>query len=85
MKIDLYSKPNCPQCVQAKAFLEARGVQFDVFMLDIGQEKQEGVTYVTREHVLEEFPGARMMPLIRVFSHGEAANVSFNELKQMLA
>ena len=55
MTLKVYSKPNCPQCQQAKALLEAKGVGHVILML--------GVDY-TREELLAIAPGARTVPQI---------------------
>ncbi len=60
----VYSKPNCPQCDQAKALLTAKGIEFRTVVLDVGQPREEGVTYIDRNALITLIPGARMMPQI---------------------
>lgn len=60
----VFSKPACPFCDQAKALLTAKGLPYQEFILDVGQEKMPGKTYVPRDQVLNTFPGARTMPQI---------------------
>ncbi len=55
MTLKVYSKPNCPQCQQAKALLEATGIQYETLML--------GTDY-NREELLTIAPGARTVPQI---------------------
>ncbi len=60
----VYSKPQCPFCDQAKALLESKGVPFAVVNLDIGQQKEEGKLYISRDELLAKIPTARTMPQI---------------------
>lgn len=79
----VYSKPQCTFCDQAKALLKANQLPFREFMLDVGQEKSAGNTYVSREDVLMEFPGARTMPQIALEVDGHRRIIGgFSELKQ---
>ena len=55
MTLKVYSKPNCPQCQQAKALLEAKWIQYETLML--------GTDY-SREELLTIAPGARTVPQI---------------------
>lgn len=51
----VWSKPNCPQCDQAKALLKAQGIDFE--------ERRIGTNW-TREQLLEAVPTARTVPQI---------------------
>lgn len=55
--IEIYGKPACPHCDQAKRLCEQRELEYKYFQLD---------TDFTREDVLEMFPGARTFPQIKV-------------------
>ena len=55
--IEIWGKPQCPFCEQAKRLCEARGLKYTY--------KQLGVDF-EREEVLESFPGARTFPQIRI-------------------
>jgi glutaredoxin len=55
MKAIVWSKDACPFCVQAKALLEARGIEF---------EERNVSTDWTREQLLEAVPNARTLPQI---------------------
>ena len=68
--IEIYGKDACPFCVQAKQLCEMKGV--DYIYKNLGQD-------FTREQVLEEFPGARTFPQIRV--NGTAIG-GFTELQK---
>lgn len=57
MKVEIYSKPQCPYCVQAKALAEREGHELTYKMLDED---------FNREQLMETFPGARTFPQIIV-------------------
>lgn len=57
MKVEIYSKPQCPFCVQAKALAEREGHELTYKMLDEDFD---------RESLMETFPGARTFPQIIV-------------------
>jgi glutaredoxin len=54
-KAIIWSKENCPFCVQAKALLELKGIEFE--------ERNINKDY-TREQLLEAVPNARTVPQI---------------------
>ena len=55
MKAIVWSKNACPFCVQAKALLELRGIEY---------EERNVSTDWTREQLLEAVPDARTLPQI---------------------
>jgi glutaredoxin 3 len=55
MKAVVWSKDACPFCVQAKALLESRGIEFE--------ERNISKDW-TREQLLEAVPNARTLPQI---------------------
>jgi len=55
MKAVVWSKDACPFCVQAKALLEARGIEYE--------ERNVSQDW-TREQLLEAVPNARTLPQI---------------------
>lgn len=55
MKATVWSKDACPFCVQAKALLESRGIEFE--------ERNVSADW-TREQLLEAVPTARTLPQI---------------------
>ena len=67
--IEIWGKPHCPFCDQAKNLCEMKGAEYTY---------KELATHFSREDVLEEFPGARTFPQIKV--DGVAIG-GFNELK----
>lgn len=82
----VYSKPQCTFCDQAKALLTAKNMPYQEFVLDVGQMKTDGVTYVERSEVLEKFPGARTMPQIALVKDGNFQPIGgFTELRSMLS
>ena len=57
MKVEIYSKPACPFCLQAKNLAEQKGYEYTYKMLDED---------FTREELMEKFPTARTFPQIVV-------------------
>jgi len=55
--IEIWGKPACPHCEQAKRFCEQRNFEYQYKQLDVD---------FTREEVFETFPGARTFPQIIV-------------------
>ena len=55
--IEIWGKPQCPHCEQAKAYCDMYKFPYVYKQLD---------TDFTREQVLEAFPGARTFPQIKV-------------------
>jgi glutaredoxin 3 len=55
MKATVWSKNACPFCVQAKALLESKGIEFE--------ERNVSKDW-TREQLLEAVPNARTLPQI---------------------
>jgi len=72
MKVEIYSKPQCPYCVQAKALAEREGHDLTYKMLDED---------FNRETLMETFPGARTFPQIIV--DGEKIG-GFTEFKALV-
>jgi glutaredoxin 3 len=72
MKVEIYSKPQCPFCVQAKALAEREGHELTYKMLDEDFD---------REALMETFPGARTFPQIIV--DGEKIG-GFTEFKALV-
>ena len=57
MKVEIYSKPQCPYCDMAKNLAEQKGYDLTYKMLDEDFD---------REVLMETFPGARTLPQIIV-------------------
>lgn len=55
--IEIWGKPSCPHCEQAKKFCETNNLGYIYKQLDVD---------FTREEVFENFPGARTFPQIIV-------------------
>ena len=72
MKAIVWSKDQCPYCVQAKALLESKGIEFE----------ERNVSHDwTREQLLEAVPNARSVP--QIFLDEELVG-GFTELRQRL-
>ena len=69
MKATIWTKSNCPYCVQAKALLEQQGIEYE--------ERKIGSGY-TKENLLESVPHAKTVP--QIFLDGELVG-GFAELK----
>lgn len=72
MKAIVWSKDQCPYCVQAKALLESRGIEY---------EERNVSRDWTREQLLEAVPTARTVP--QIFLDGELVG-GFTELRTKL-
>ena len=71
MKATVWSKDQCPYCVQAKALLNSKGIEFEERNITQG-------TW-TKEQLLEAVPTARTLP--QIFLDGELIG-GFTELKR---
>jgi len=69
MNATIWTKSNCPYCVNAKALLEQKGIEYE--------ERKIGEGY-TREDLLEVAPSARSVP--QIFLDGELVG-GFVELR----
>lgn len=73
MKATVWSKDQCPYCIQAKALLESKGIEYEERNIMHG-------TY-TKEQLLEAVPTARTLP--QIFLDEEYVG-GFNELRKKL-
>ena len=71
MKVEIFSKPQCPFCVQAKALAEREGHDLTYKMLDEDFD---------RETLMETFPGARTFPQIIVDGEKIGGFTEYNAL-----
>lgn len=69
MRALVWSKDNCPYCVQAKALLSQKGIAYE--------ERKIGDGW-TKEQLLEAVPNARTVP--QIFLDGELVG-GFTELR----
>ena len=60
----IYSKPNCPQCEQAKMLLTSRSIPFNEVILDVGQTKMPGKQYMMVSDLKSLLPEAKSVPQI---------------------
>ena len=72
MKAIVWSKDQCPFCVQAKALLESKGIEYE--------ERNVSQDW-TKEQLLEAVPTARTLPQIFL---DDVHVGGFNELRQRL-
>jgi glutaredoxin 3 len=73
MKATVWSKDQCPYCIQAKALLDSKGIEYEERNIMHG-------TY-TKEQLLEAVPTARTLP--QIFLDEEYIG-GFNELRKKL-
>lgn len=78
----VYSKPNCPFCVQAKALLTQHGKSYEEIHLDFGQALKEGEVGIDRNDFFEQFPTQKSLPLILDASKNRIGG--FTELREFL-
>lgn len=74
MIVEIYSKPACPFCVQAKALAEREGHKLTYKMLDEDFD---------REALMEVFPTARTFPQIIVDGEKIGGYTEFKALVEM--
>jgi glutaredoxin 3 len=74
MKALIWSKDQCPYCVQAKALLTSKGIDYEERNISQGPW--------TREQLLEAVPTARTLPQIFL---GEEYVGGFDKLKARLS
>lgn len=72
MKAIVWSKDACPFCVQAKALLDSRGIEYE--------ERNVSQNW-SKEQLLEAVPTARTLP--QIFLDGEYVG-GFQELRKQL-
>jgi glutaredoxin len=81
--ITVYTKPQCPQCVQAKKLLEHHQYNYQEVHIDAGQPKVDGVQYISRDEFLATYPTIRTVPFI---IGGDGAPIGgFQDLRIALA
>ena len=71
MKVEIYSKPQCPYCDMAKRLAEQKGYELTYKMLDEDFD---------RETLMETFPGARTFPQIIVDGEKIGGYTEFKKL-----
>jgi glutaredoxin len=81
----VYSKPDCPFCDQAKALLKQKGLPYNEVILDVGQSKLDGISYISRDDLLAKFPAARTMPQISWNTDSASVAIGgYTELRERL-
>lgn len=75
--LTVYSKEECPMCVQAKAYLDKQGVDYKVIMIvDHAMNENE----ISKIEFKEQNPSVRSVPY--VVSDDGTVYRTLNELKQ---
>lgn len=67
MQADIWTKPNCPYCVKAKALLNKHNVNFEEYIIgsDLTPgDLNQGQHLRTREDLLSFVPNAKTVPQI---------------------
>lgn len=64
----VYSKPACPQCVQATTILEQHGLPYKKLIIDVGQEKLDNEHYTTVQELKVLLPLVKSVP--QIFKNG---------------
>jgi glutaredoxin 3 len=83
---EVYTKPACAHCVTAKSLLKSRGLEYTEVVLDVGQEKEDGVVYSTVAELKALAPGASSAPQIFSVEEGVRTHIGgFKELRELLA
>ena len=75
MKVEIYSKPQCPYCDMAKRLAEQKGYDLSYKMLDEDFD---------RDTLMETFPGARTFPQIIVNGNKIGGYTEFKALVDSL-
>lgn len=60
----VYTKPSCPNCIQAKNLLKMKGQDFKEINLDVGQDKESGKEYFPINEFKQLYPTAKTVPQI---------------------
>ena len=60
----IYSKPNCPGCLQTKRLLHSEHKPYTEIMLDVKQPKMTGMFYFKLEELEAKVPGVKSVPQI---------------------
>jgi len=54
--IEIYGKPNCPQCEEVKTMLDMNNMDYKYYTLDVD---------FSRDELFEQFPAARTFPQVK--------------------
>ena len=79
----MYSKPNCSQCVQAKALLTNLKLDYqEIKIVETIPPDAENTKYILRDNFIEKYPQQKSLPYI--LNAGGTAIGGFAELKTYL-
>lgn len=62
--IEIYGKPGCGYCDQAKQLLEQKNIEYKYIEIKLGQPETSGTEYIDRDSFIEKFPVAKTVPQI---------------------
>lgn len=79
---EIYSKPNCTYCEQAKALIKSRGLAYRELIIDVGQPKETDKNYVTVHELKSRVPDAKSVP--QIFKGSDYVG-GYDALKKILA
>lgn len=77
----IYTKLNCPYCIQAKALLKKHSKEFEEIHVSYEEDSILNDKLILRENFIKKFPLQKTLPLI--FEDDEKIG-GFQELKQHL-
>lgn len=84
----VYSKENCPYCVQSKALLKSKDLEYVELMIDLGQPHKPDTEYVFLRDLEKLLPSVQSVPQIFERLGGAAPALKhiggFRELKEYL-
>tara|TARA_B110000285_G_scaffold3378_1_gene3544 strand:+ start:617 stop:862 length:246 start_codon:yes stop_codon:yes gene_type:complete len=73
MIVQIYSKPDCPYCVQAESLCKQDPINIDYHKYMLDED-------FTREQLMEKFPTARTFPQITVDGESIGGFMEFKEI-----
>ncbi len=80
--VTLYTKPNCPQCVQVKALFDKHGIVYDIVELNFGQTTSNKMMEVA--DFKAQNPTVNSMPFFTAIdSNGDSVSGGFYVAKSM--
>lgn len=82
--VTLYTKPNCPQCMQVKALFEKHGIVYDIIELNFGQATSNKMIEVA--DFKTQNPTVNSMPFFTAIDgNGDAVSGGYYVAKSMLS
>jgi glutaredoxin len=85
----VYSREHCPYCVQSKALLKSKGLEYVELMIDLGQPHKPDTEYIFLHDLEKILPNVQSVPQIFERLGGAAPALQhiggFKELKEYLS